>query len=73
MEAKTIYIASIQSRHVVFERRRRSIQGYFKEEGLDVEVLQMNANVSIAALASGNMDYNLFCSRSSPPISAAFL
>jgi NitT/TauT family transport system substrate-binding protein len=34
-------------------------QGYFKDEGLDVEVLQMNANVSIAALAAGNIDYNL--------------
>ena len=34
-------------------------QGYFKDEGLDVEVLQMNANVSVAALAAGNVDYNL--------------
>jgi len=34
-------------------------QGYFKDEGLDVEVLQMNANVSVAALAARNIDYNL--------------
>ena len=36
-----------------------SYQGYFRDEGLDVEVLQMNANVSVAALAAGNIDYNL--------------
>lgn len=34
-------------------------KGFFKEEGLDVELVQITANVSIAALASGNVDYNL--------------
>jgi NitT/TauT family transport system substrate-binding protein len=34
-------------------------KGYFKDEGLDVELVQITANVSIAALASGNIDYNL--------------
>jgi hypothetical protein len=34
-------------------------QGLLQERGLDVEVLQMNANVSVAALAAGNVDYNL--------------
>ncbi len=34
-------------------------KGFFKEEGLDAELIQMNANVSIAALAAGNIDYNL--------------
>ncbi|HET7005288.1 MAG TPA: ABC transporter substrate-binding protein [Candidatus Binatia bacterium] len=34
-------------------------KGYFKEEGLDAELVQITANVSIAALASGNVDYNL--------------
>ena len=34
-------------------------KGFFKEEGLDAELVQITANVSIAALASGNIDYNL--------------
>lgn len=34
-------------------------KGFFKEEGLDAELVQIAANVSIAALASGNIDYNL--------------
>jgi ABC-type nitrate/sulfonate/bicarbonate transport system substrate-binding protein len=34
-------------------------RGYFKDEGLDAELVQMTANVSIAALASGDIDYNL--------------
>ncbi|MGH7825642.1 MAG: ABC transporter substrate-binding protein [Candidatus Binatia bacterium] len=34
-------------------------KGFFKEEGLEAELIQMNANVSIAALAAGNIDYNL--------------
>ena len=34
-------------------------KGFFKEEGLDAELLQITANVSIAALAAGNVDYNL--------------
>ncbi|HEX6768253.1 MAG TPA: ABC transporter substrate-binding protein, partial [Candidatus Binatia bacterium] len=34
-------------------------KGFFKDEGLDVELVQITANVSIAALASGNIDYNL--------------
>ena len=34
-------------------------KGFFKDEGLDAELVQITANVSIAALASGNVDYNL--------------
>ena len=34
-------------------------RGFFKEEGLDAEVIRMNANVSITALASGDIDYTL--------------
>ena len=34
-------------------------KGFFKEEGLDAELVQISANVSIAALAGGNVDYNL--------------
>jgi len=33
--------------------------GFFEGEGLEAELIQMNANVSVAALASGNIDYNL--------------
>lgn len=34
-------------------------KGFFREEGLDAELVQIAANVSIAALAAGNVDYNL--------------
>jgi NitT/TauT family transport system substrate-binding protein len=34
-------------------------KGFFKEEGLDAELVQISANVSVAALAGGNVDYNL--------------
>ena len=34
-------------------------RGFFKEQGLDAELVQISANVSIAALAGGNVDYNL--------------
>src|SRR5215470_3474611 len=34
-------------------------KGFFKEEGLDAELVQITANVSVAALANGNIDYNL--------------
>src|SRR5215471_953823 len=34
-------------------------KGFFKEEGIDAEVVQITANVSVAALANGNVDYNL--------------
>ena len=32
-------------------------KGFFKEEGLEAEVIRMNANVAVAALASGDVDY----------------
>ena len=32
-------------------------RGFFKEDGLDVEIIRMNANVSITALATGDIDY----------------
>jgi NitT/TauT family transport system substrate-binding protein len=34
-------------------------RGLFKEEGLDVELIRMNANVSITALATGDIDYTM--------------
>ena len=34
-------------------------RGFFKDEGLNAELVQITANVSIAALAGGNVDYNL--------------
>jgi NitT/TauT family transport system substrate-binding protein len=59
LEAKTIYIGVSNPDMSFLSGGVAQFQGYFKEEGLDVEVLQMNANVSIAALAAGNIDYNL--------------
>ncbi len=32
-------------------------RGFFKEEGIEAEVIRMNANVAITALASGDTDY----------------
>lgn len=58
-EAKTIYIAVSNPDMSFLSGGVAKSQGYFKDEGLDVEILQMNANVSVAALASGNVDYNL--------------
>ncbi|MSP38538.1 MAG: ABC transporter substrate-binding protein [Deltaproteobacteria bacterium] len=34
-------------------------RGMFRDEGLDVELIRMNANVSITALATGDIDYTL--------------
>jgi NitT/TauT family transport system substrate-binding protein len=34
-------------------------QHFFKKEGLDVEVIRMNANISVAALLSGDIDYTM--------------
>jgi NitT/TauT family transport system substrate-binding protein len=59
VEAKTIYIGVSNPDMSFLSGGVAQFQGYFKEEGLDVEVLQMNANVSVAALAAGNIDYNL--------------
>ena len=58
-EAKTVYIAVSNPDMSFLSGGVAKFQGYFKDEGLDVEVLQMNANVSVAALAAGNVDYNL--------------
>lgn len=59
IEAKTIYIGVSNPDMSFLSGGVARFQGYFKDEGLDVEVLQMNANVSVAALAAGNIDYNL--------------
>jgi NitT/TauT family transport system substrate-binding protein len=32
-------------------------RGFFKEEGIDAEIIRMNANVSITALTTGDIDY----------------
>lgn len=34
-------------------------KGFFREEGLEAEVIRMNANVAIAALAGGDCDYTM--------------
>jgi NitT/TauT family transport system substrate-binding protein len=34
-------------------------RGFFKEEGLEAEVIRMNANVAITALAGGDTDYTM--------------
>jgi NitT/TauT family transport system substrate-binding protein len=59
IEAKTIYIGVSNPDMSFLSGGVAHFQGYFKDEGLDVDVLQMNANVSVAALAAGNIDYNL--------------
>ena len=59
VEAKTIYIGVSNPDMSFLSGGVAHFQGYFKDEGLDVDVLQMNANVSVAALAAGNIDYNL--------------
>ncbi len=58
-DAKTIYIAVSNPDMSFLSGGVAKFQGYFKDEGLDVEILQMNANVSVAALAARNVDYNL--------------
>jgi ABC-type nitrate/sulfonate/bicarbonate transport system substrate-binding protein len=58
-QAKTIYIAVSNPDMSFLSGGVAKFQGYFKDEGLDIEILQMNANVSVAALAAGNVDYNL--------------
>lgn len=37
-------------------------KGFFKEEGLEAELIRMGANISIAALASGDTDYTMIFS-----------
>lgn len=34
-------------------------KGFFKEEGIEAEIIRMNANVAITALASGDTDYTM--------------
>jgi ABC-type proline/glycine betaine transport system substrate-binding protein len=34
-------------------------KGFFKEEGIEAEIVRMNANVAITALASGDTDYTM--------------
>jgi ABC-type nitrate/sulfonate/bicarbonate transport system substrate-binding protein len=34
-------------------------RGFFKEEGIEAEIIRMNANVSITALATGDIDYTM--------------
>src|SRR6266571_2715287 len=33
--------------------------GMFRDEGLDVELIRMNANVSVTALSTGDIDYTM--------------
>jgi NitT/TauT family transport system substrate-binding protein len=34
-------------------------KGFFREEGLEAEIIRMNANIAVAALASGDIDYTM--------------
>jgi len=34
-------------------------RGFFREEGLEAEVIRMNGNVAITALANGDTDYTM--------------
>jgi NitT/TauT family transport system substrate-binding protein len=34
-------------------------RGFFKDDGLDVEVIRMNANVSVTALSTADIDYSM--------------
>jgi len=36
-----------------------SKRNFFRDEGLDVEIIRMNANVSITALSTGDIDYTM--------------
>jgi ABC-type nitrate/sulfonate/bicarbonate transport system substrate-binding protein len=36
-----------------------SKRGFFKDEGLDVEVIRIAANVSVTALSTGDIDYTM--------------
>jgi len=36
-----------------------SKKGFFKDEGIDAEVIRMNGNIAIAALAAGDIDYTM--------------
>src|ERR1043166_8985141 len=36
-----------------------SLRGFYRDEGLDVEIITMNANVSITALSTGDIDYTM--------------
>jgi NitT/TauT family transport system substrate-binding protein len=58
-EAKKIYIGISNPDMSFLSGGVARFEGYFKDEGLDVEMVQINANVSVAALAAGNVDYNL--------------
>jgi ABC-type nitrate/sulfonate/bicarbonate transport system substrate-binding protein len=34
-------------------------RGFFRDEGLDIELIRMNANVSVTALSTGDIDYTM--------------
>ena len=44
-------------------------RGFFKDENLDAEIIRMNPNVAITALATGDVDY---CQLSAPWSAARF-
>lgn len=58
-DAKKIYIGISNPDMSFLSGGVAQFEGYFKDEGLDVEMIQISANVSVAALAAGNIDYNL--------------
>ena len=34
-------------------------RGFFKDEGIDIELIRMNANISVTALSTGDVDYTM--------------
>jgi sulfonate transport system substrate-binding protein len=58
-DAKKIYIAISNPDMSFLSGGVAQLEGYFRDEALDVELVQITANVSVAALAAGNIDYNL--------------
>lgn len=34
-------------------------RGFFRDEGLDMELIRMNANISVTALSTGDIDYTM--------------
>jgi NMT1/THI5 like len=48
-----------QFQHELFAPALTVKRGFFKEEGIEAEVIRMNANVAITALASGDTDYTM--------------
>ena len=47
----------VQSEHAELDGRDGAKNGLFKDEALEAEIIRMNPNVAITALATGDVDY----------------